>query len=173
MRKLFGLFAFAIATSVSAQPAAWNIAEVTGKDNSVVGYIYHTSAVGTQVGAKTEKVVSGLRLVCSTKGFMAMKEADPIIAIFWNGMFGNIPEAVMTEVDGKAIRLVPSPWEHDGQILYRKTSESRELIQALKTGRTVTFQWTSQDATKRKTTFSLQGFNSQFSEFTASCKTQI
>lgn len=173
MRKLFGLLALSVSMSAFAQASAWNISEVAGKDKSVVGYIYHSSAVGTQVGAKTEKVVSGLRLVCSTKGYMAMKESEPIIAVFWNGMFGNTPETVLVEIDGKPVRLAPSPWDHDNQILFRKISESKELLQGLKTGRSVTFSWTSHDAVKRKTTFSLRDFNSQFSEFNASCKTQI
>lgn len=122
MRKLFGLLALSVSMSAFAQASAWNISEVAGKDKSVVGYIYHSSAVGTQVGAKTEKVVSGLRLVCSTKGYMAMKESEPIIAVFWNGMFGNTPETVLVEIDGK-----PVVWLHRRGITTIKFSSERFL----------------------------------------------
>lgn len=170
VRKLFGILALVAATNVSAQVAAWNISEIKGKDNSVVGYIYHTSAVGTQVRNKPEKIVSGLRLVCSTKTWTS-NESDSIIAVYWNGMFGNTNQKVDVKVDGRTIAL-PSNWDQDNQIVFRKISESAELVQALKTGRNVTFSWDGTDSTKRVTTFSLRDFNQKFSEFNNSCKTQ-
>lgn len=172
MRKLFVLIAAFISMSAAAQTTTWNISEVSGKNAEILGYIYHTSTVGTQIGAKTKKVISGLRLVCSTKGYSAMATSEPIVAIFWQGMFGNTPTAVSAEVDKKPIRLVPTLWDHDGQILYRNFSDSAELIQALKTGRNVTFSWEGNDSVKRKTVFSLRDFNSQLSEFNALCNTK-
>jgi hypothetical protein len=171
VRKLFGILALVAASNAVAQTAAWNISEIKGKDNSVVGYIYHSSAVGTQVKDKTEKVVSGLRLVCSTKGWTAMGDADPIIAIYWNGMFGNTNQKIDVKVDGRPVTLT-THWDQDNQIVFRKISESAELIHAMKTGRNVTFSWTGTDTARRTTTISLRDFNQKFGEFNNSCKTQ-
>lgn len=171
MRKLIGILALVAASNVAAQATAWNISEIKGKDNSVVGYIYHSSAVGTQIKDKTEKVVSGLRLVCSTKSAVAMGSSESIIAIYWNGMFGNTNQKIDVKVDGKAVNLTTS-WDQDNQIVFRKISESTEMIQAMKTGRNITFSWTGTDSAKRITTVSLHNFNQKFSEFNNSCKTQ-
>lgn len=171
MRKLFGIISILAATGAQAQALAWNLSEVPAKDKSVAGYIYHSSAVGTQVGTKTEKAVTGLRLVCSTKEYVAMRESDPIIAIYWNGMFGNGTQMVGVKVDGKTIQM-STPWEQDGPVLFRRIADSKELMQGLRTGRSVSFEWES-DSTKRTTIISLKDFNTGFSEFKTSCKAQI
>ncbi len=171
MRKLIGILALIAATNVAAQASTWNISEIKGKDNSVVGYIYHSSAVGTQIRDKTEKVVSGLRLVCSTKSLPAIGSPESIVAVYWNGMFGNTNQKIDVKVDGRSINLA-THWDQDNQIVFRKISESAEMIQAMKAGRSITFSWTGTDSVKRNTTFSLRDFNQKFSEFNNSCKTQ-
>ncbi len=119
---------------------------------------------------RTEKVVSGLRLVCSTKTLPAMG-SESIIAVYWNGMFGNTNQKIDVKVDGKSIHLT-TPWDQDNQIVFRKISESTEMIQAMKTGRNITFNWVGTDSAKRITTISLRDFNQRFGEFNNSCKTQ-
>jgi hypothetical protein len=166
VRKLFGIVSILVAGSVQAQALGWNVSEVLGKDKTPVGYIYHSSAVGTQVGTKTEKVITGLRLVCSIKS-----SEGPAIALYWNGMFGNTPQSVDVKVDGRKIAQ-STPWDQDGPLLFRKIADSQELMQGLKTGRAVSFEWT-QSGVKRTTVISLKDFNSGFGEFKTSCKTQI
>ena len=122
MRKLFGIISILAATGAQAQALGWNLTEVPAKDKSVAGYIYHSSAVGTQIGTKTEKVVTGLRLVCSTKEYVAMRESDPVVAIYWNGMFGNGTQAVNVKVDGRPIQMA-TPWEQDGPVLFRRIAD--------------------------------------------------
>jgi len=165
VRKLFGIVAALFATGAMAQASGWNLSEVPAKDKSVAGYIYHSSAVGTQVGATPAKVISGLRLVCSAKG-----NDDPVIAIYWNGMFGNTPQNVDIKVDNRKIPQA-TPWDQDGPILVKKLAGEQELLQALRTGKSVTFEWTS-GSVKRTTIISLKDFNTSYGEFKTSCRNQ-
>ena len=171
MRKLFGIISILAVASAPAQALEWTLSEISAKEKTVAGYIYHSSAVGTQTGTKTEKSVTGLRLVCSTREYVAMRESDPIIAIYWNGMFGNGSHTVTVKVDGRAVQMVTS-WEQDGPVLFRKIADSKELMQGLLTGRSVRLEWESASV-KRVTVISLKGFNTGFNEFKTSCRTQI
>lgn len=151
----------------------WKLSEVKGNDRSVVGYVYHTEAVGTQVSQKTEKVVAGLRLVCSTKA-STQRNNDLIIAIYWDGMFGNLTQSTdvlfnkrMFET-GQKLR-----WDQDGPLLIRYVTDSRTFIQALKVNKDVKISWIGTDNVKRIVMFDLQEFNMNISEFAKLCKADV
>lgn len=167
MRKLFGILSILVTVGAQAQVQAhaWNLSEVRGKELTVVGYIYHSSAVGTQIGTKATKAITGLRLVCSTKS------NEAAIAIYWNGMFGNTQQTVDVKIDGRKISQT-IPWQQDGPILFKDLFIEKELIQGLKTGRNINFEWV-QGSVKRVTTISLQDFNQNFGDFKNSCNIQL
>lgn len=174
MKKLFVALASIFALSAMAQSSDWKLTTVPGADRVTVGYIYHTSAVGTQVGAKTEKVVTGLRLVCTAPGFTANKNSEPIIAVYWNTMTGSTPQFLDIKVDGRQVGTgQETKWDQDGPLLLRTIDSSRTLLQSIKTGNRISFQWTGTDAVRRTTIFDLRDFRSNLSEFNTICKTQI
>jgi hypothetical protein len=147
---------------------------VPGADRGIVGHIYHTSAVGTQTGSKVEKVVTGLRLVCTAEGFTANKNSEPVIAIYWNTMIGSNPQFIDIKVDGRQVGVgQETRWDQDGPLLLRTIADSKTLLQSMKTGRSISFQWTGTDAVRRSTIFDLRDFRSDLSEFNKICKTQI
>ncbi len=169
MKKLFVALTSVFALSAMAQSSDWKLTAVPGADNGTVGHIYHTSAVGTQTGANITKVVTGLRLVCTVHG-----DHKPVIALYWNTMVGNIPQFLDIKVDGRQVSSTnESRWIQDGPLLVRSVEESRTLLQSMKTGGKISFQWTGTDAVRRTTIFDLRDFKSNLSEFNALCKTQI
>lgn len=168
MRKLFGILIALITTSAYSTTAEWNISEVTRYDNKVVGYIYHSSAVGTRIGTTTERSVTGLRLVCSAKEYID----SPIVVLFWNGMFGNKPKSVEVKVDGKSINA-DYTWQQENQILYRQVGESTTLIEGLKEGRSITFRWADEDNRKMATTFDLSTFDKNYEKFKSMCSGRL
>ena len=90
-------------------------------------------------------------------------------------MFGNNVANVDILVDGKNVRNLTNPgiWVQDGPILFRNISESKELVDALKVGRTVTFSWIGPDSVTRRTGFNLRGFTQNLPRFNQSCKTNL
>lgn len=172
MKRLATLFSLLAFTTLAAAQQQWNITDVRKKTGELVGHIYHTSSVGTQVGAKTEKFVTGIRLVCTTKRYLAMGNPDPIIAIYWNTMAGENTETVFIEIDGKSVSD-PLNWYQDGQILFRNLSDSHNLIQAMKSGKTMKVYWTSSDAVRRSSVFDIRTFNAKIAEFNTSCNTKL
>lgn len=160
--------------SAFAQAGAWKLTKVETPNKSVAGFIYHTESVGTQTsGSRVTKAVTGLRLVCS--GMESAQGTEvPLIAIYWNTMQGGGQQSLNVRVDGKAVELGQSQqWSQDSQLLYRPLGESRGLIQAMKLGRSVSFEWIGADGSKRQTIFNLSDFRSDLAEFNTSCKTQI
>jgi hypothetical protein len=154
-----------------AQTSDWKLSAVPGYDKVTVGYIYHTSAVGTaQSGTKIEKFVTGLRLVCAESPTPSSGNSQPVIAIFWDRMIGNMAQNVEVSVDGSNQEI---RWDQDGTLLLRSVSESKALIQSMKTGNKISFRWTGTDSIKRTTMFDLRTFRSDLSEFNKVCKTQI
>lgn len=170
MKQLIASIIFA-ATSLVASAApmtGWSTVAVPDTDKPV-GYIMHTYAIGTQTGKTTEKVVAGLRLICSTKN-----TAEPLIAIYWSGWLYGSPtrsQFLWSAVNGKA--LSSDEWMQDTKILYRTASQAKTLIDAMKTSRTVQFTWVGADAVKYNVMFDTVEFNAKLIEFNASCKTQI
>ncbi len=173
MKKLFISIISALAiTAGAAEIPSWKITEVTGNNKIAIGYIYHTSAIGTQVGAKTEKFVTGLRFVCSTKA--AAMPADPLITIYWNTMIGNMPQYTEIHLDKKLFEGDPAiRWEQDGPLLYRSMYVSQPLIKSMKTSNSISFSWLGTDAVRRSTMFDLKTFNAHLGEFSALCKIEL
>lgn len=172
MKKLLVSMVAAFATmAVMAENTDWQVTEVAGHDKSIVGYIYHTGAVGTQISAKTEKVATSLRLVCSNK-ISSQRSGDPLIVLFWNTMDGNTPQFIGIKADNRPTDH-PLRWEHEGAILMRSAYESKELMQTLKTSRSINFSWHGSDGIQRITTFNLRDFNEHLGEFNSSCKTEL
>lgn len=174
MKKLFVALASVFALSAMAQSSDWKLTAVPGADAGTVGHIYHTSAVGTQSGARTEKFVTGLRLVCTTRESTSTKSAEPVIAIYWNTMIGSTPQFVDIKVDGRQVGVgQETKWDQDGPLLMRTIAGSKELMQSMKTGRSISFQWASYEGVRRTTIFDLRDFRTNLNEFNALCKTQI
>jgi hypothetical protein len=153
-----------ISLTANALGSAWSLTEI-GEEKQIVGYIYHIGSLGTRFGDTATKHPTSLRLICSTK----VKDVDPLVGIFWQGNNGYIDVNVSVKIDGKTITT--GLWNQTGQLTHRDASDSAELIQALKTGKTVKFEWISSDSTRRVTAFSLTGLN--FAEFNTKCKTHI
>ena len=174
VKKLFVALASIFALSAMAQSSNWTLTVVPGANKGTVGHIYHTSAVGTQTGARVEKVVTGLRLVCSAADVSLDAPHQPVIALYWNTMSGSTPQFLDIKVDGKQVATgQETKWEQDGPLLLRTIAESRTLMQSMKTGRSISFQWIGTDSVRRATIFDLRDFRSDLSEFNTVCKTQI
>lgn len=168
MKKFFiYIAAFVLCTSAYAQK--WELTEITSKDKSVVGYIYHTSTIGTQTGPKTEKVISGLRLVCSLKS-----QGTPLVVIFWDKMLGIGPQILRIKIDSKEfVESSKYQWMQDGNILVREINESQSLFLALKNARSFSINWTSNDNITRTSIFDVSAMSSQISNFATVCNASI
>ena len=167
MKKLvYGAFFALLSSTAICQPVTWTLSEVKGK-TEVAGYIYHTSATGTQYGVKTEKVFTSLRFACSPKS-----SAPPLMIIMWNNMKGSSVQYVHTTVDGK---IVPAndQWSQDESIVYRSITESDPIMQQLKAGTIVTFNWIDNNAVRRTTAFDLRDMKRGLGDFNTVCHTQI
>lgn len=158
-------------SSVMAEDTSWKITEVPGKDKAIVGYIYHVGAVGTQVGAKTEKVVTSLRFVCSTK-ISTQRDNDPLIVLYWNTMTGVSTQHVLSRTSADPLDRI-FQWEQDGPLLIRSVNESKDIIQKMRLSKNISFTWLGNDAVRRTTIFDLRTFDSHLGEFNALCKTEL
>lgn len=132
MKKLVSYAIFLVCCVANAQ--TWKMSEVTGKDKSIVGYIYHTSATGTKIGDKQEKAFASLRLVCSTKS-----NAPPLVVLYWNGMNGSGNKYPLVQIDGKQVTVQQEVWIQESNILYRTVYSDDQLMKLLKTSSKVTF----------------------------------
>ena len=171
MKALFAALALSVSATAFAQAVpdpTWTLSPVTGgKDKVVVGYIYHTAAIGTMDSPKVQKAVTGLRLVCSMKGGM------PVIAIYWNGSNFNGPEYITTEIDGKMFGTAPEQWQQEYNLTYRNIEESSALMAAIRTGKNIKFSWMGKDAVRRTTMFSLSGYQTKLADFGTACKVSL
>jgi len=157
---------------VGTYASTWNVVEVKNTEKTAtVGYIYHTSAIGTKFGLNKEKVATDFRFVCSAKEFLAGPSTAPIMAIFWDGgPHGTTFQQVEVKIDGKEIQMTQPPWIQEGTLLYRKLSDSKSFIQSLRTGKLVSFSWVGTDNIRRTTMFDLQDFTLNFNSFSANCE---
>lgn len=169
MKKVFVcLIAMFSISTASAEIPGWRITEVTGNNNTTVGYIYHTEGIGTQVDTKTEKFVTGLRFACSTS------LNNPLITIYWNTMSGNTSQYVQMNTDKNMHPGLPLlRWEQEDSLLIRPVYESADLIKLLKNSNSITFTWVNSGPIRRTTTFDLRDFKSRLSEFNTLCKAHI
>lgn len=160
MRKLFvGILCFLSSMAHSQGASSWDLVEVTDSQRNTSGYIYHTASVGTAIDQK-QKAITGLRLVCSTKG----TNRGAIVAIFWNGENSNTPQSPEISVDNQIIDT--GVWDIKGPILIKPFAESAKLLQAMSKGKTVSVKWNDSGA-RRHTIFSLRGYD--ISEFNKNC----
>lgn len=160
--SLFFLFAI-LSLSVCAKPLAWNLVEVLDKSGNNAGYIYHTSALNTQTTKVTEKVASSLRLICAA--------TDSALAIYWDRYFDTeVSQTVTTHVDGKLVSSLR--WAQDGKLLYIPTTDTKDIIRAMRAGRIVTFHWHS-PTTQYAAFFALDGFSDYLGDFEGVCKISL
>ena len=158
-----------------AQPTDWNFKAVTeqsvGADNPV-GYIYKQEVVGvaTRDNHTTNKRAS-LSLACSVKDG---SNATPKIILQLEGLQGYGSPRINYTVDSR-VTPAGNAWtmRQENDILYKDTSEAQELLQAMKQGRTVAFDWVGSDKTRYLTTFNLNSFRNNLSEFNTKCKSDI
>lgn len=146
----------------------WNLFPVN-VNNQPVGYIYQTYSVGTVYKISKEKNVTALRFICTLKG-----SSLPLIGIFWNGSKNensNLP--IEISINESIVILKNQDWVQDGFLVFRTVDESRELIELMKTGRSISFTWKNKDGIKKHTIFSLDNFTSLLSDFNTICKTQL
>lgn len=149
-----------------AQSSSWVLSEVTNTNKEPVGYIYHTYARGTStLHSSKNVVVSGLRFVCSVKG-----RHEQHIAVFWNGvLMSNTQQNIEISVD-KNVPL-KTTWVREGTLIHSPVVDNANLINALKRGRVVRFNWEGVDYSKQVVAFDLKDFN--LAEFNKSCKTSL
>lgn len=146
----------------------WNLFPVYINDQSV-GYIYQTYSVGTVYKTPKEKNVTALRFICTLKG-----SSPPLIAIFWSGSKNeNLNLPIEISINESAVILKNQDWVQDGLVVFRTVDESRELIELMKTGRSISFTWKNKDGIKKHTIFALDNFTSLLSDFGTICKTQL
>jgi hypothetical protein len=158
-------FSFA---SYAQTPSIWWFLRPVPNEGPTVGYIYDTRAVGYVYESNPVKNVTALRLICSTVG-----KDRPIIAVVWDTQ--NEPKltdlAVEIKIDRKIVPGVQDyKWVQEGKWIYHNLSESTELIDAMKDGRTISFSWVGRDTNKRYTVFSILGFNTLLNDFYTSCQ---
>lgn len=168
MRKfLTALAFFTIANTGMAQSGTWILSPVIDHHRDlkpVVGFIYQTAAQGTAMAEKPTKVITKLELLCNATGNPVN---TPLIALFWQGIQGNIAQMIDIKVDGKFVER--TRWEQDDALYYRSISESAQLLQAMRTGKSITFDFLGPDGTRRVTMFDLRDYNSNLSEFKKNC----
>ena len=154
------LIAFSCVTAHAADN--WKLSSVLANDKPV-GYIYHTSSMGTQTNPPS-KSYSGLRLICSLKG------GEPAVALYWkNGM--NLREDTRVTVTADNRAATPTTWGSDSDLLFRNISESRDLLTLIKTSKTIKFQWMVGPSSQYTTAFNVSGID--LSDFNAKCKTEL
>ena len=168
------LFSLCVSVSAFAEDTNWQITEVPNKDNVIVGYIYHSGAVGTQVDTnkKSQKVVTSLRLVCSLKA-STQRDNDSLFVLYWDTMEGVSGQYIVSKTSGEPTDHNMFRWEQDGPLLIRSMNESRDIIQKMKLSKNMSFMWHSKDGTLRTTMFDLRTFGSHLTEFGTLCKIDL
>lgn len=149
----------------------WYIS-VANEQDAPVGYVYKQEVIGISTRDKiTRKARSALSLSCSIK-----QGSDHTVQIIiqWENMQGSGPQYVNYSIDGKST-ADGAKWlmTQDRDMLYRSADNSYELLQAIKQGRTLTFDWSGFDQTRYLTTFNISTFRSNLSEFNRKCSTKV
>lgn len=163
MKKLFVIAALAVATSAFAQ-ASWTLRDTPDGQ----GTVYRTEVYGTSTRDKnTRRSRVALTLACSP----ALR---PILMIQWEGLQGYGNRTINYSIDGRSTPGGASfVMRQEGDILYRDLESSRELLQSMKSGSTLTVDWVGLDQTRYLTVFNLSTFRSNLSEFNKKCKTEV
>jgi hypothetical protein len=157
-----------IATSAGAlEIADWALNPVKSKDGTPIGYVYNTYAVGIQIGAKTEKVVTDFRLVCSIKG-----QHDPMMAIRWAGyLYPAQGQFITISVDDTF--TATEFWGQEGKTFFRSISISTKIMDAIKHGKQLKVSWIGTDAVRYNTIYNITNVNQKLGDFNTSCGTNI
>lgn len=144
---------------------AWKVVEIKDTDSTVAGYIYHTYAVGRKIiGDKTEKSITGLRMVCTAAG-----TTDPIIAIFWDNIQAESSVTPTILFDGKAFTGNEKEWKQDGNLTYRSITESPNFMKAMGESKTIQVSWKNSAGKKYITSFDLSKYSSNLNFFYSQC----
>lgn len=155
------LIAIVLITFSCIVNAKWDMSSVYGKDQPL-GYIYHTSSVGTQGNSQTQKVLTSLRFVCSAK------TNDVILTIVWSGINLNESVFVRTTIDNRLVN--ESEWAGDEVLIYKNISDVDDIIRQMKMGKTIKFVWVYKSVSY-VTAFQLAGLD--LGDFNSKCKTQL
>jgi hypothetical protein len=156
---------FILASSVVlAQTASWTIRD----DPSGQGTVYRSEVIGASSRDKnTRQARVALQFACGAT-------MQPILMLQWEGMQGYGTRRVNYSVDRRISPGGASFTMHqENDILYRDLESSRELLQAMKSGSTITFDWVGLDQTRYLATFNLSTFRSNLSEFNRKCNTTL
>ena len=151
-------------------PAAmtWRLDTANTESGRPLGYIYQIYAIGTVYRTPIKKDITALRLICSAKG-----DVDPIIAIYWDeeteGTQHPIDFHVDIKIDGYNFNQTLL-WNEESKLTWRSLTQSRELIDAMKIGHIVSFNWIDSDKKRRYTIFSLTDFGTHINDFNTVCK---
>lgn len=169
MKRSVILAVLCAASSAFAQTIGnWTIRDVPNQ-----GVIARTEVIGlaTRDGL-TKRARTAMSLVCFTEGPYPQNAK---VMIQWEGLQGYGNRRIAYTLDGKP----PTPnatifvMRQDHEILYRDLVDSREFLQAMKTGSTLTVDWVGFDQTRYLTTFNLSTFRSNLSEFNKKCNTNF
>lgn len=171
--KRFIISAFSALTCMAANSQShisWNLVPVPDRDNIVVGFIYHTEALGTEKNHGIKKVPTSLRLICSTK--LEDVKMDPIIAVLWSNLESSTNiRAIGTTIKGNVLSI--DTWTQDGDLLYRSAISSDQLMDSMKHSKSVRFSWISQDSTKYDVVFDLKEFKNGLDNFNRVCHSKL
>ena len=165
MKKLFAI-ALAFLTSVtSAQQPTWALFSVADDNKQNVGYIYQIYAIGTKYNKTPEKQPTALRLICS-----ASDNSPPILAIYWNHENGsNNTQQLKITLDRQPFNQ-DWYWMQDDNLIYRSLSQSKPLIDKMKSAHLISIDWNDNAGVRHFTIFRLNGFAEHIDNFLESCK---
>ena len=142
---------------------SWEFTAVADANKKVIGYVYTSSAYGY---IDSQRTLSNMRLICSTKENTDLS-VGPVVAIAFKSTMAFANTDVSVKVDGKKVNLLNS-WVREGNIIYRKLSESKELISAMQKGKIVSFEF-DKDGKNWTTAFSINDFADKLKEFEVGC----
>jgi len=133
------------------------------------GSVYRTEVYGISSRDRTTKRArTAISLLCATG-------TQPKIFLQWENMqgYGNIKINYSIDNTSTTPNGTNFPMIQERDILYRNISESRELLQSMKIGRTLTIDWVGHDQTRYLTIFNLSTFRGNLNEFNKQCNTDI
>lgn len=149
--------------------AGWELSEIKDTTAESVGYIFHTSAVGTRtILGSSGKYAASIRLICTAPTlYQGGYVYNPLIAIFWDKMDEVKEQTPTLEVDKKLI--VGHRWSAMGNLLVREITDTQQLITEMVNGKALRVSWVGSDTSRREAIFDLRGFGKQISKFNEVC----
>lgn len=172
MKFIIGILLALASTTAFSQHETWKVTEVGSADPEKKGYILHIQSVGYDTKNDKNKIVSGVRLICSTNKNIP---DTPIFSLFWNhtssvSMFSSID----IKVDNNKLPSNQlSGWSHDEKLIYKPVSELKPLIQMMKSGKKLDFEWSGGSYGKHTTSVAIGNFPNALSIFNNRCNTNL